>query len=161
MGELATAAAIATVVSAAASAGTAIYSGQQAKVAAEAEAAQYAEEREAARVAAAQEEAAKLRTLRQTLAATDAIRLGRGLDLMSETGQAIRRESVDNAEADITTIRANANRRDRRLGLSVGSALDRGEAAVVSSYGQAVGSLAGGVSSAYSIMSRPSVGGVR
>lgn len=149
-----TAAIAAVAVSAVAAAGTAVYSGQQAKAAAESEAAQYAEEREAARVAAAQEEAAKLRTLRQTLAATDAIRLGRGLDLMSETGQTIRRESIDNATADITTIRANANRRDRRLGLSADAALDRGETAATSSYGQAVGSLASGATQSYGIMSR-------
>lgn len=137
-----TAAIAAVAVSAVAAAGTAVYSGQQAKAAAEAEAAQYAEEREAARVAAAQEEAAKLRTLRQTLAATDAIRLGRGLDLMSETGQEIRRESIDNTTADITTIRANTNRRTRRLGLGADAALDRGTTAAMTGYGQAVGSLA-------------------
>ncbi len=144
----------AAAVSALASAGTAIYSGQQQKAAAEAEAAQYVEEQAAARTAAIQEEAARRRDMNRTLASMDALRLGRGLDLMSETGQAIRRESIDNAEADITTIRANANRRDRRLGLSVGSALDRGETAVVSSYGQAVGSLASGVTQSYGIMSR-------
>lgn len=149
-----TAALAAVAVSAVAAAGTAVYSGQQAKAAAEAEAAQYAEEQDAARTAAAQEEAAKDRQLRSVLATSEALRSARGLDLMSPTGEAIRRESVDNATADVTTIRANANRRTRRLGLGADATLDRGSAAVVGSYGQAVGSLAGGASSAYGIASR-------
>ncbi|MBW6397619.1 hypothetical protein KPL78_07175 [Roseomonas sp. HJA6] len=144
----------AVAVSAVASAGTAIYSGQQQKAAAEAEAAQYAVEADAARVAAEQEIAAKRRDLSRTLGAIDALRLGRGLELMSPSGEAIRRENIDAAETDITTIGANLNSRSRRIRLGASTALDRGEGAVVGSYGQAVGSLANGVSGAYSVMSR-------
>lgn len=154
MGETAIMAA-AIAVSAAASAGTAIYTGQQqaaaSKANAQAQAAQYAEEQRTARLAAEQEEAAKRRTLDAVLSSQDALRAGRGLDLGSPTGEAIRRESIEQAEWDITTIRANANARDRRLGLASDSALIRGRnetrTAVVSSYGSAVGSLAGGARS--------------
>jgi hypothetical protein len=148
------AAVAAVAVSAIAGAGTAYVSGQQAQAGARAEAAQFAEEREAARVAAVQEIAAKRRDLNRTLSAIDNLRAGRGLDLMSATGDAIRRESIEAAEADIDTIAANTNRRQRRLGMSAGAALDRGDAAVMAGYGQAVGSLAGGVSGGYSVMSR-------
>lgn len=118
-----------TAVSAIASAGTAIYAGQQAKAAAEAEAAPYAEEQIAARTAAVQGDAARQRDMNRTLASIDALRLGWGPDLMSPTGEAIQRESIDNATADVTTIRTNANRRTRRLGFGADASLDRGEAA--------------------------------
>ena len=147
--------ATAIAVSAAASAGTAIYTGQQqaaaSKANAQAQAAQYAEEQRAARLAAEQEEAAKRRTLDAVLSSQDAIRAGRGLDLGSPTGDAIRRDSIEQAEWDITTIRANANSRERRLGLASDSALTRGRndarTALVQGYGSAVGSLAGGARS--------------
>lgn len=157
-----TAALAAIAVSAVAAAGTAVYSGQQqasaAKANAQAQAAQYAEEQRAARLAAEQEQAAKRRELAAALSAQDALRAARGLDLGSGTGEAIRRDSIEQAENDITTIQANANSRDRRLGLASDSALVRGRnearTAVVSSYGSAVGSLAGGVSAAYNVMKR-------
>jgi len=147
----------AVAVSSLAAAGTAVYSGYQqaaaATDAAEAQAAQYAEEREAARVAALQAEAAKRREMTASMSAADALRSGRGLDLMSGTGEALRRESIEAGEADITTIRANDNRTGRRLGLAADSGLRRAnnaaETAVVSGYGQAVGSLAGGARSIY------------
>lgn len=147
----------AVAVAAAASAGTAIYSGQQqaaaAKDAAQAQAAQYAEERQAARLAAEQEEAAKRRDLNRVLSAADALRAGRGLDLGSQTGEALRRASIDAAEGDIETVRANAERGGRRLGLAADAALRRGDntanTAIVTSYGQAVGSLASGARQIY------------
>ena len=152
----------AAVISAAASAGGAIYAGHQqaaaAKDAANAQAAQLAEEQRAARLAAEQEIAAKRRDLGRVLSSMDALRAGRGLDLNSGTGAAIRGSSIEQAEADIATIEANANNRTRRLGLASDSALTRGrnqaQAALVGSYGQAVGSLAGGVSQVYSITRR-------
>lgn len=157
-----TAALAAVAVSAIAAAGTAVYSGQQqaaaSKANAQAQAAQYAEEQRAARLAAEQEQAAKRRELASALSAQDALRAARGLDLGSGTGDAIRRDSIEQAENDITTIQANANSRTRRLGLASDSALIRGRnearTAVVSSYGSAVGSLAGGVSGAYNILKR-------
>lgn len=150
MAETAVIAAVA--VSAAATAGAAIYSGHQqaaaAKDAAQAQAAQLAEEQRSARLAAEQEEAAKRRDLNRILSAQDALRAGRGLDLGSGTGEAIRRSSVEQAEGDIATIAANANNRERRLGLASDSALTRArnqaDAAIVSGYGSAIGSLAGG-----------------
>ena len=155
MAETAVLAAVA--VASVAAAGTAVYSGyQQANAAvdaAEAQAAQYAEEREAARVAAMRAEAAKRRDMAAVLSTSDALRAGRGLDLGSGTGEAIRRESIEAGEADITTIRANDNRTGRRLGLAADAGIRRGnnqaEAAVVSGYGQAVGSLASGARSMY------------
>jgi hypothetical protein len=156
--ETAALAGVAIAASSAVAAGTAIYAGQQAAGAARAEAAQFAEEREAARVAAVQEEAAKRRQLTAALSATDNLRLGRGLDLMSGTGDAIRRESIEATEADIDTIGANSNRRQRRIGMSMGAALDRGDAAIMTSYGRAVGSLAGGASEIGSLMSRGAQG---
>lgn len=155
MAETAVLAAVA--VSAVAGAGTAIYSGQQqaaaAKDAAQAQAAQYEEERRAARMAAEQEEAAKRRDLNRVLSAADALRAGRGLDLGSQTGEALRRASIDAAEGDIETVRANAERGGRRLGLAADAALRRGDntanAAIVTSYGQAVGSLASGARQIY------------
>lgn len=156
MGELAAIAAV-TAVTSLAAAGTAVYSGyQQANAAvdaAEAQAAQYAEEREAARVAAEQATAAKRREMTAVLSASDALRAGRGLDLMSGTGEAIRRETVEAGEADITTIRANDNRTGRRLGLAADSGLRRAsnsaEASVIGGYGQAIGSLGQGARSIY------------
>lgn len=155
MAETAVIAAVA--VSSLAAAGTAVYSGyQQANAAvdaAEAQAAQYAEEREAARVAAMQAEAAKRRDMAAVLSSSDALRAGRGLDLGSGTGEAIRRESIEAGEADITTIRANDTRTGRRLGLAADSGLRRAsnqaDAAVVGGYGQAAGSLASGARSIY------------
>jgi hypothetical protein len=160
MGE--TAALVAMAVAAAASAGTAIYSGQQqaaaARDSAQAQAAQYEEERRAARLAAEQEEAAKLRDLNRVLSAADALRTGRGLDLGSQTGEALRRASVDAAEGDIETLHANAERGGRRLGLAADAAIRRGDnaaqTAIVSSYGQAVGSLASGARQTNDILSR-------
>jgi hypothetical protein len=147
----------AVAISAAASAGAAIYSGQQqaaaAKDQAAAQAAQYEEERRAARLAAEQEEAAKRRDLGRVLSAADALRAGRGLDLGSQTGEAIRRASVDGAMGDIETLRANENRTGRRLGLASDAAVRRGDnaasTAIVSGYGQAVGSLASGARQIY------------
>ncbi|MBR0682742.1 hypothetical protein GXW74_19780 [Roseomonas eburnea] len=155
MAETAVLAAVAA--SAVVGAGTAIYSGQQqaaaAKAQAQATAAQYEEERRAARLAAEQEEAAKRRDLGRVLSAADALRAGRGLDLGSQTGEAIRRASIDAAEGDIETIRANDNRTGRRLGLAADAALRRGgetaNAAIIGSYGQAVGSLASGARQIY------------
>ncbi|MBR0661334.1 hypothetical protein [Neoroseomonas oryzicola] len=144
----------AVAIAAAASAGTAIYSGIQQREAADAQAAQYEEERMAARTAAQQEEAAKQRQLNRVLGAADALRAGRGLELMSTTGEEIRRENIDAVNNDITTIRANANTRTRRLGLAADNARGQGDAALIGGYGRAVGSLASGVTSAYGIMNR-------
>lgn len=159
MAETAVIAAVA--VSAVAAAGTAVYTGQQqaaaAKDNANAQAAQLAEEQRSARLAAEQEEAAKRHELNRILSATDAIRAGRGLDLMSTTGGAIRGDSMDAAERDVTTIAANTNNRTRRLGLAADSAITRGrnaaDTAVVSGYGSAIGSLAGGARSIYGVSS--------
>jgi hypothetical protein len=153
----------AVAVSSLAAAGTAVYSGHQqasaAVDAAEAQAAQYAEEREAARVAATQAEAAKRREMTAVLSASDALRAGRGLDLMSGTGEAIRRETVEAGEADITTIRANDNRTGRRLGLAANTALTRGSneasTALMTGYGRAISSLASGAADGASILRRP------
>lgn len=149
MAETAVLAAVA--VSAVAAAGTAVYSGHQQAAAAQqsasAQAAQLAEEQRSARLAAEQETAAKRRQLGMVLSAQDALRAGRGLDLTSTTGEAIRRDSLEQAEGDIATVAANANNRTRRLGLASDSALTRGRnqanTALVQGYGQAVGSLAG------------------
>ena len=159
MAETATLAAVAMAASAAASAGTAIYSGIQQREAADAQAAQYEEERMAARTAAQQEEAAKQRQLNRVLGASDALRAGRGLELMSTTGEEIRRENIDAVNNDITTIRANANVRTRRLGLAADNARNQGDAAVVAGYGRAVGSLASAASSYYSLQNRPGAPG--
>ena len=161
MGETAIIAA-AVAVSAAASAGTAIYSGQQqaraARQQAEATATQYAEEQRAARLAAEQEELARRRDLGRVLSAANALRAGRGLDMGSQTGEALYRASVEAAEADIEIIHANAERGGRRLGLAADAALRRGDneasAAVIGSYGRAIGSLASGATQSYDITRR-------
>lgn len=152
----------AVAISAAAGAGTAIYSGHQqaaaAKDAAQAQSAQLAEEQRSARLAAEQEAAAKRRDVGRVLSSMDALRAGRGLDLMSGTGDAIRRVSMEAGDADVATIEANANNRTRRLGLASDAGLRRAgnqaSTALVQGYGSAVGSLAGGVSSAYGIQRR-------
>ncbi|MEO3471966.1 hypothetical protein AAFN86_08885 [Roseomonas sp. CAU 1739] len=92
------------------------------------------------------------------LSAQDALRAGRGLDLTSAAGDAIRLDSITQAEGDIATVEANTNNRTRRLGLASDSALTRGRneasTALVRGYGSAVGSLAGGAAQAYGISSR-------
>jgi hypothetical protein len=103
---------------AAVSAGTTIAAGSQAQGAAKIQRQQYEEEKRASQLAAAQQEADKRRELAAVLSAQDTLRAGRDLDLMSGTGDAIRRDSIEQAEGDVLTIRLNGDRAARRYDLA-------------------------------------------
>lgn len=120
---------------------TQVQAGEAQKDAADAERQQYEENAASARASASQEEAAKLKQLRAVLSSQDAFRAARGLDLGSETGDAIRRESTDNIFADITNIRSNAGSTARRLELAGSAAGSRGDAALIGGYGGAANTI--------------------
>jgi hypothetical protein len=123
------------------SAGLQIAAGRQAQAGAKLQRQQYEEEKRASQLTAQQEEAAKRRDLNAALGAQDAIRAARGLDLMSETGAAIRRDSIENAEDDILTIRLNADRAGRRYDLAGQQATAQGRQAMLGSLANAAGTL--------------------
>lgn len=137
MGEMLSLAAVASI----ASAGANVLGGLQAQAGARLQRQQYEEEARAARLAAQQEEAAKRRELNAVLSAQDALRAGRGLDLMSDTGRAIRRETIERAEDDILTVRLNADRAARRYGFAGAQATSQGRQAMIGGLANAGGTL--------------------
>ena len=114
---------------------------QASKRAAEIEAQQYREEAENARVAAEQEEAQRRKELVRTLAAQEAIRAGRGVELFSGTGLAIRDSTIHEAETDINTARLNALNRIRRFNLGASVSEAKGQSALLGGIGAAAGTL--------------------
>lgn len=136
-------------VTAVAGAATAVVQGEAAADQADSERQQYEESAKQAQIQADQEEVAKRKQLTAALSSADALRAGRGLDLGSPTGDAIRNTSIENAEADITTIRANAASNARRLGLAGDAASARGDAAQIAGYGSAVNQLGSAAVSGY------------
>jgi hypothetical protein len=155
MGEFA---AIAAVVSSAASVFTA-FSGAQAaqqqgrlaRQEAEVQAQQIAEQREAVAAAARQEEAARLVTLRRTLGAAAAIRGARGLSGDSLGADVLRTESEAEAAKDLDTIAINAEREGRSLGLAQSRALLSGQSAVSRANSQALAGYGQAISGAFSL----------
>lgn len=152
MGE--TAALIVAAVAAAGSATMTVASANQAQGAAKIQRQQYEEEKRASALAAAQEEADKRRELNAVLSAQDTLRAGRGLDLMSSTGDAIRRDSVEQAENDILTIRLNSDRQARRYDLAGSQAKAQGNQAAMSGYASAAGTVGSFATSRSGMMSR-------
>lgn len=139
------------VASAAVSAGTAVYSGIQANNAAAAQRAQYEEERRASAIQAEVEQAKRMQSYRLARSSQDALRAARGLDLGSPTGEAMLQSDTEALERDLDLIGYGASRADRRLGLAGEMATAQGEAALVSGFGNALGSLASGAGRIYGI----------
>jgi hypothetical protein len=131
--EMATAALIASGVSAATSVVGGIASYQQGK----AQAAQYEEERENARVAALQDEAQRRRELKTVLAQQQALRAGSGLTLFSGSQRNLERVTTEAAERDIRTSQVNYLNRQSRFGMAAGAARSRGTYGLVGGFGQA------------------------
>jgi hypothetical protein len=150
--------AIAAVALAAVGAAAAIDSGMQQAEAAELEKKQYEDEKKLAEAAGAQEEAQRRRVLMETLATQESIRAGRGTELFGPGYDVQRQSSIDAANDDILTIRANALGRSNRYQLGASIAGIRGRNAVTSSYGSAASSLLSGAR-AGSSLSSPSGGG--
>lgn len=123
------------------SAAASISGAQATKRAAAIEAQQYREEAENARVAAEQEEAQRRKELARILATQEAIRAGRGVELFSGTGLAIRESAIRDAETDINTTRLNALNRIRRFNLGAAVSEARGQSALLGGIGAAVGTL--------------------
>lgn len=117
---------IGTVVSVAAAAGGAI----QGMNAASAERQQYEEQAKIAETAAIQDEAQRRQELTRVLASQDAIRAGRGLDLYSPTGNAIRAGTIEQAETDIRTSNLNYAGKSRFYGLGAEAADAKGTQAL-------------------------------
>ncbi len=84
---------------------------------------QYEEERKAQTLEASQQIALQQRAMVQALSSAAAVRGGSGLDVYSQTGQAIMAETLREGAADLDTLKANWGRNSK--------ALDTGEAAVV------------------------------
>jgi hypothetical protein len=156
MGDIA---AIATIVSAAAS----VAGGVQGMRAGNMQKQQYAEEAANTRVQAAEAEVERTRELRSVLATQDAVRAGRGLEFDSGTARALRDDTNYVFERDIDSIRYNAENKTRRLGLAGSQAQAQGTGALLSGFAQAGGALSranfgsggGGTTS-----TRPSQGGL-
>jgi hypothetical protein len=151
MGEYA---AIAAIITAAASAGTAVVSAQaaqqQGKVArqqAELQAQAYAEQRQAVADAAGQEEANRLAALRRTLGAAAALRGARGLASDSVGAGVLDGASRAEAERDLDNILVNSEREGRMLGLAGSRALLAGSAAETDANSRAMAGYSSALSS--------------
>ena len=150
MGDVAILSAV-VIASAVASAGAAVYSGYQQQAAASAQRSQYEEERRASALQAEIDQSNRMRTLRNSLSTQDALRASRGLDLGSQTGDAIRDADMELAARDLAVIGMNADRAGRRLGLAGDMARAQGETALYTGYASGFSSLAGGAARAYGI----------
>lgn len=130
-----------------ASAGLSLFSGVMqgaaARDAAQFERQQYEDRRQTALIAADQEEAQRRRELQQTLAAQDAIRSARGLDLYSGTGQAIREDTIAQGERDIATARLNRMSEARQYGLAADQAGSKAGSALFGGFLSGAASAAG------------------
>jgi hypothetical protein len=145
--------AIAAVAASVLSAGTSVAGGFAARGAGKSEARQYEAEARFAATAAAQEETERRRVLGATLATQDAIRAGRGVDLFSPTGAAIRDETVATAQRDIDNIRLNGMRTTDRYNLAARNAEARGTQAFYGGLAGGFGSLLGGARAGSSLLS--------
>lgn len=140
MGELAVLSAVASV----ASAGASLVGGIQGRAAANVERRQIEEQARLGALQANQAEEERRRDLARTLATQDAIRAGRGVDLLSATGATIRDQTMADAEADIDNIRINQGSAAARYQLAGSAASARGTAAFVAGIGGAAGGLLSG-----------------
>lgn len=111
---------------------------QQADAAA-AERAQFEAQQKQAEIAALQDEAQRRQELTRVLASQDAIRAGRGLDLYSPTGLAIRTDTINQAETDIATSRLNYLTKARYYGLGAEAASTREDNALIGGFSSAAG----------------------
>ena len=136
--------AIISAFAAVASAASSVVQGSQANAAAKLEAQQYQQNAADAKLAADQAEAQKRRALGRTLAAQDALRSGRGLDLYSPTGNAIRSDTTSQAEQDITTTRYSDLAAAQRYDLAAAQSSAKGSAAMIGGIGGAATSILSG-----------------
>ena len=128
-------------VSAAVSAAASISAARQQAGAAKIARQQYEEEAANARMQADQEEVARRDELQRVLAAQDAIRAGRGVELDSPTGLAIRDTTIADVESDIGVARYNALSKARRFDLGAAIEETRGRSAMISGIGGAASSI--------------------
>ncbi len=112
--------------------------------AAQAERAQYEEERKTAELAGQQEEVVRRQRLAKALATQNALRAARGLSLTSPQADVIRRTTVREAEHDISAIRLDSRRRQRRFGLGA-------EQAGINAIGGLVGGVGGAAGNLFSL----------
>lgn len=134
---------MAVVGSAIISSGADILGGSAEKSAANAEALQYESNAKNAMIAADQRQGERLRDLRSTLSSIDALRAGRGLDVSSPTGAAIRDRVNDDATRAIGTDRLNAlNQASANYGAAT-NARNQGQAAYIGGFLKAGSKLKG------------------
>jgi hypothetical protein len=99
---------------------------------------QYDRQGKQIRIAAAQDEANRYDKLTSSLDTIAAIRAGRGLDLDSPTGRAIRQGQVSDALADIDTSRANSRIAEAQTKLASELAMRKSRFALLQGYYGAV-----------------------
>lgn len=167
MADMAVALTVASVAASAVSAGTAVMGAQSARAAgsaqrrqAEVQAQALADQGQQVRDRAQQEEAERLVTLNRVLSTTAAIRGAAGLTADSAGASAIVQDAEQTTKRDIDTIRVNAEREARSLGLAGQRALLSGQASEIEArgratagYGQAVQSVAGAARGGYNYLS--------
>lgn len=146
--------AIAAVAASVVSAGAAVAGGMQQAKAAKLEEKQYQDQADIARVQGEQQEAARRQQLADTLATQSAIRAGRGVELDSGTGTALRDASTVAAARDIDTIKANSLNQQRSFGLNAAAADARATGAMIAGIGGGASGLLSGAN-AYSTLSKP------
>lgn len=113
---------------------SAVGQGRAAKAASAFERQQYEEEAETNRVAALEDENARRRDLRATLAAQEVYFGANGLDPNSPTALALREETIGMAEDDISLAKLNFGNRARRNQLAAGQSAAAGRSAEIGSY---------------------------
>lgn len=169
MVEMATILAVSAVASSAAAAGTAVMSAQASRAAGSAQRQQaqiqaqaISDQAQQVRDAAAREEAQRLETLNRVLSTTAAIRGAAGVTMDSAGASALIQDAEQTTRRDIDTIRVNAEREARSLGLAGQRALLSGQAAEIeargragAAYGSAVQSIGAGARSGYNYLSQP------
>ena len=158
---------VAAVSATAISAGTAVMGAQSARAAgsaqrrqSEVQAQALSDQGQQVRDKAQQEEAERLVTMNRVLSTTAAIRGAAGLTMDSAGASALIADAEQTTKRDIDTIRVNAEREARSIGLASERALLSGQASEISAkgqaaagYGQAVQSLVGrGATSGYNYL---------